>query len=77
MNLEIKLFGFLRKYSPGSEDAFSMDIPDGSKVKDIISTLKVPDNEARIVIINGKHAVEDATLMANDEVILMTPIEGG
>ncbi len=77
MNLEIKLFGFLRKYSPRSEDAFFLDLPDGSKVRDIISTLKIPDNEARIVVINGRHAGEDAVLKADDEVVLMTPIEGG
>ncbi len=77
MKVEIRLFGFLVKYSPEGNDSFSMELSENSKVKDVINALTIADDEARIVILNGRHAQEDAAVNDNDEIVLMTPIEGG
>ena len=77
MNVKIRLFGFIRKYSPKGSDSFSMEFSENSKVKDIIDALSIPDNEARIFLLNGRHAKEDTAVNDNDEIVLMTPIEGG
>jgi len=77
MKVEINLFGFLRKYSPEGIDSFSMEFPETSKVTDIIRALAIPEDQTLAVLKNGRHAEKDAAVHDNDEIVLMTPIEGG
>ena len=77
MTVNVELFGFLRKYSPGDNHIFQIEIPHGSTVKYILEELHIPDKEPYIVILNGTHGNENSIVSEGDEVVLMTPIEGG
>lgn len=77
MHVTVKLFNQLRRYAPTSGPAFSLQLPDGASVDDLLTKLKIPLTEQRTILVNGRRVNEDALVEPDDVVVLMSPIEGG
>jgi molybdopterin converting factor small subunit len=77
MKVEVTLFGFLRKFSPGESDSFALELSEESSVGDVIKKLGMPHKEPCMIILNGRHSEEDALTTDGDEIVIMTPVEGG
>lgn len=86
MRIEVKLFAGFRKYEPdelsesgraGRSNSFIMDVPHGSKVGDITSSLRIPDDTKKIIFINGIHGNQKTPLKDNDRVGIFPPVAGG
>jgi sulfur-carrier protein len=79
MQVEVKLFATLRDYLPKGSDRFSCKLELGgrSRVKDIISTLKIPEEIPKIILINGVHGKNDQVLNEGDVVSIFPPVAGG
>jgi molybdopterin converting factor small subunit len=86
MKIEVKLFAGFRKYVPdksiekdqaGRANSFVMDVPHGSKVGDITSSLGIPKDSKKIIFINGVHGDQETTLKENDRVGIFPPVAGG
>ncbi len=72
--IEVKCFATLRRYTPsnGKVEHFS-----GMKVKDLIKILNIPEDEVKIIFVNGVHASLDTELNDGDRVGLFPAIGGG
>lgn len=86
MKIEVKLFAGFRKYVPkksieqnraGKVNSFIIDVPHGSKVGDITSSLGIPDDAKKIIFINGIHGNHKTPLKDNDRVGIFPPVAGG
>jgi molybdopterin converting factor small subunit len=76
--VELRLFGHLREYLPApGGPGVPWDVPEGSSVGDLISELRIPPQDPKIVLVNGVHAVRETLLQEGDRVSIFPPIAGG
>jgi molybdopterin converting factor small subunit len=79
MEIEVKLFATLRDYLPKGSSRFSckMEVDGSTRVQDILSRLKIPDEFPKIILINGVHAKKDQLLKEGDVLSIFPPVAGG
>lgn len=79
MEVEVKLFATLRDYLPKGSDRFSckIEIDGNTRVEDIISKLKIPEDIPKIILINGIHAKKEQILKDGDVLSIFPPVAGG
>ena len=77
MKIEVRLFGFLGRYSPDKREVFHLNLSAGSTIGDLAASLNIPTSEPRMNLVNGSHAGDDRVLKDGDNVVLLTPVEGG
>jgi molybdopterin synthase sulfur carrier subunit len=86
MKIEVKLFAGFRKYVPdksiendraGKANSFIIDVPHGSNVGDITSSLGIPEDTKKIIFINGIHGDRKTILKDNDRLGIFPPVAGG
>jgi molybdopterin converting factor small subunit len=77
MKLTIELQAYLRQYSPDGAETFEYDLPDGSRVWDLVQRLAVPEELASIIIVGGANADYQHPLHEGDHVTLIPPLSGG
>ncbi|MDM8537025.1 MoaD/ThiS family protein [Desulfobacterales bacterium HSG17] len=75
INISVKLFATLSKYTPDSSDQFPVE--KGITVKDLVKQLKVPEKDVRLIFVNNKKGLMTSVLNNNDRVGLFPPIGGG
>ncbi len=74
-NVTIKLFATLKKYAP--PDADNYPITPGTTLKELIGLLNIPEDEAKIIFIDGVKGVLDSGLQGGETVSIFPPIGGG
>lgn len=74
MRIKIKLFASLRA---GRFDSADRDLQAGSAVRDALREIAVPEKEAHIIFLNGRHAALDAALKDGDALSVFPLIGGG
>ncbi len=79
MQIEVKLFATLRDYLPKGSSRFSckMEVDGSTRVQDILSRLKIPEEMPKIILINGIHAKKEQTLKDGDVLSIFPPVAGG
>ena len=79
MKITVKLYASLSKLMPdgGSLDGVDVDVREGIKVNDLLKELKVPNDEIKIIFLNGVHARGDEMLKEGDRVAVFPPVAGG
>lgn len=77
MEIHVRLFNQLRCYAPSSQTVFSIQLPQDASVGELLEQLKIPATVQRTILVNGRRADEKALFSQGDEVVLMSPIEGG
>ena len=77
MEISVKLFNQLRDYAPNGQTVFSLQLPGNSSVSELLEHLRIPSNLGLTILINGRRANEKVLFSPGDEVVLMSPIEGG
>jgi len=77
MEVTVKLYNRLRDYAPGNDNTFSIRLPVGAQLNDLLQRLNIPPTVQRTILVNGRRVDEKATLFTGDEVVMMSPIEGG
>jgi molybdopterin converting factor small subunit len=78
MKVTVKLFAGFREHVPdGAKNSFVMDVPRGSTVGDIVSSLRLPADVKKIIFVNGVHG--DTTTPLKSVVLLgiFPPVAGG
>lgn len=74
MKVTVKLFASLRM------DRFAVaerDYEDGATVGHVLLSLHIPEGEAAIIFINGRHAEADSLLKEGDLLAIFPPVGGG
>ncbi|MGB4593660.1 MAG: MoaD/ThiS family protein [Coriobacteriia bacterium] len=83
MRIRLALFATLTGYLPESVEASTdsthertIDLPDGTSIGQVISSLGLP-NEPRVVFVNGRHAADDHVLVDGERLAVFPPVAGG
>ena len=80
MIIEVKLYLSLLRYVPNSEERLEGNkwrIPRGSTVGQVLEMLNLPEEEAKILLINGRHAYKGRILNEGDVLQVVPPLCGG
>jgi sulfur carrier protein len=79
MEIEVKLFATLRDYLPKGSSRFSckLEIDNQTRIQDVMSRLKIPDDLPKIILVNGVHGKKDQILKEGDVLSIFPPVAGG
>lgn len=79
MALKVLLAATLRRFVPGYDAAAGvrLEIGPGSCVRDVARRLQVPEDEVRVIMVNGIAARWDTPVQGDDRVALFPPVGGG
>jgi molybdopterin converting factor small subunit len=69
----------LRKYVPGydAETGYQTSIDAGSTISDLVRQLRIPEQEVKLLMVNGVAAKWDTVLAGDERVALFPPVGGG
>lgn len=73
--ISIKLFATLSKYMPASADQYPV-LP-GTTVRNLLKGLGVPENDVKLIFINGVKKGLPSTLHGGERVGIFPPVGGG
>ncbi len=74
MRITIKLFATLRE---GRFSSDTRDVSGGSTAGDVIRQLAIGEEQAALILVNGKHGDINTVLSEGDSVAVFPPIGGG
>ena len=74
MKVEVRLFATFRE---GREKKYFLDVPEGSRILDILNTLNIEAEEVSILLLNGRDGDAMRTLEDSDVVAVFPPVGGG
>lgn len=74
MQVKVRLFASFRA---GRFKEKTRDCLPGTTVSQIAQELSLPDEDVRIVLVNGRHATVDQTLNEGDTLSFFPPVGGG
>jgi molybdopterin converting factor small subunit len=77
MKVSIELYSTLRPFAPDPSGKAGVELGRGSRIRDLILTLGIPDKTKRVILVNGRVAGEERELAEGDTVVLFPPVEGG
>jgi molybdopterin converting factor small subunit len=80
MVIEVRVFASLCHYVPDSDrhlDGHKWDMVEGTKVGQVLDLLNIPEEEAKILLINGRHADRERALNEGDVLHVFPPMCGG
>jgi hypothetical protein len=78
MEIKIKLLGPFRDYSSQMEGfTHTLEVPEGSSVKDVCAQLKIPPDAPRTILVNGFMRGDGEILRGGDILSLFSPLGGG
>ena len=79
INVQVKLFATLRRHYPelAIGEAMTAKLPDEATVGELLEQLDVPDEQVKVVFVNGIVQKEGYTLSDGDEVGIFPPVGGG
>jgi molybdopterin converting factor small subunit len=79
IRVKVKLFGTLRRFYPNynSEKGIDLEIEEGSTMEALIKTLQLPQNEARVLLINGVSKKVTDPIQEGNCINIFAPMGGG
>ncbi len=75
MNITLKCFASLSRFSPPDADAYP--IAQGDTAGSVVARLGIPPEELKLVFVNGTHAELSAPLAQGDRLGLFPAVGGG
>ena len=79
ITVEVRLYATLHKYHPslGIGEPLGITLDDKARLGNLFSELKIPKEEIKIALVNGKWEEESYLLEDGDRIGLFSPIGGG
>ena len=74
MEVEVRLFA---EFRVGRFKERTIDVPDGTTLRDLIGHLDIQEEKVSIPLVNGQYSKLDRHLAANDVVSLFAAVAGG
>jgi len=75
--ITVKSYASMRTYLAGLPPSGDLEMPEGSRVADVFRKLKVPPDQEKIILINGRHRSLDDILSPGDTLMFFPTLEGG
>jgi molybdopterin synthase sulfur carrier subunit len=77
MKIHVDLQSYLDQYAPGDDPRFSLDLPDGATVGDVLRKLGVPGEQAAVLTLDDEAVDFSRQLKEGDRVTVIPPVAGG
>lgn len=79
ITVQAKPFATLRRLFPDLDigEAIPVDLPDDATIAQLLHTLDVPDEKAKVIFVNGVVQKKEHTLSDGDEIGIFPPVGGG
>jgi molybdopterin converting factor small subunit len=79
ITVEVKLFATLRRQFPDLKvgEAMSVELPEDATVAQLVKELGLPEEQVKVVFVNGTVQKGDHGLTDGDEVGVFPPVGGG
>ena len=79
ITVEVRLYATLQKYHPSLRigEPLGITLDDKARLGNLFSELKIPKEEIKIALVNGKWEEESYLLEDGDRIGLFSPIGGG
>lgn len=79
MKVSVKLFATLTHYGPGvrAGESFDVDVPENTKIIDLIESLRIPPVEAHVVFINNIIVNHETAVTLGDNIGIFPQVAGG
>ena len=77
MRIRITLLGELKRFAPGDEEEFELDLEPGTEVGGLIRQLGIDPGRSKIVLLNGRPVQREHILSDSDQLTLLPAVEGG
>lgn len=79
MRVEVNLYATLARYVPDSarQGHRTMELREGTTVGELMSQLRIPAEDAKLIFLDGIHADADAELKEGSRVGIFPPVGGG
>ena len=74
MVVEVKLFATFRE---GRFNEKELELPEKSSLSELLKYLKIPEKDAKVLIVNGLAVSVEHKLNNNDVIAIFPPIAGG
>jgi len=74
MHITVKLFAPLKGHGVAGR---RIELPDGSKVIDLLGQLGISEDDVGVLVVNQKDATLDQVLRSGDHMTIIPPIGGG
>ena len=77
MIVEVHLYATLRKFGPGREGPFPVELGEEASVSNVLEHLGIPSDIARVILVNGRPAGPEVPLREGDRLVMFPPVAGG
>lgn len=79
LKVELNLYASLTKYLPkkSSGNSCVVEVEEGTRVKELIAQMSIPQEAPKFIFLNGVHAQGDEVLKDGDRVGAFPPVAGG
>ncbi|MBI5248447.1 MAG: MoaD/ThiS family protein [Desulfomonile tiedjei] len=79
MKIELGLYASLSDYLPSGNTGHRsvVEIDEGISIQELLSILKIPRDNPKIMFLNGIHATGNEVIKDGDRVAVFPPIAGG
>ncbi len=79
ITVEVRLYASLQKYHPSLRigEPVGITLDDKTRLENLFSELKIPREEIKIALVNGRWVEESYLLEDGDRIGLFSPIGGG
>jgi sulfur-carrier protein len=78
VKIEFRLYASLSRYMPEEwRNSPAVEIREGTTVRELLESIKVPPDAVKVVFVNGLHAKSDEVLREGDRVGVFPPVAGG
>ncbi len=74
MVVKVKLFATFRE---GRFNEKELELPEKSSLGDLLKNLKIPEKDAKVIIVNGLAVSVEHKLSNHDVIAIFPPIAGG
>jgi molybdopterin synthase sulfur carrier subunit len=79
IRIKVKLFAGLRPHLPPQDrpGPAELELAEPASVAEVLAALAIPFPEAKIILVNGRHAKPGTGLKEGDLVAIFPPVGGG
>lgn len=77
VHVKVSLHGDVHRYARGRPEPLVEQLPDGATVADLLAALEIPSAMTLTIGVKGELVDRETVLRDGDEVMLLTPMEGG